>query len=99
MIPLEHKMILSASGWRKVFAQSGNEQDFSREIGDENYALSVLAARAFAEYLREKKGILQPTIVVAKDTRPTGDEICRAILQALKSIEKICVRFLGVASA
>ena len=99
MASFEHNMILSASGWRKVFAQSGNEQDFSREIGDENYALSVLAAQAFAEYLCEKKGILQPTIVVAKDTRPTGDEICRAILQALKSLEKISVRFLGVASA
>lgn len=99
MASLEHNMILSASGWRKVFAQSGNEQDFSREIGDENYALSVLAAHSFAEYLREKKGIESPAIVVAKDTRPTGDEICRAILQALKRIEKTSVRFLGVASA
>lgn len=99
MSSLEHNMILSASGWRKVFAQSGNEQDFSREIGEENYALSILASRAFAEYLREKKGIESPAIVVAKDTRPTGDEICRAILQALLRIEKISVRFLGVASA
>lgn len=99
MASLEHKMILSASGWRKVFAQSGNEQDFSRGIGEENCALSVLAALSFAEYLREEKGIESPAIVVARDTRPTGDEICRAVLQALKRREKITVKFLGVAAA
>ena len=99
MAALEHNMILSASGWRKVFAQSGNEQDSSGEIGGENYALSVLAAEAFAEYLCSERNLSEPSIVVAQDTRPTGSEICRAILQALKRREKLGVKFLGVASA
>lgn len=96
---LEHKMILSASGWRKVFAKSGNEQDTSREIGEENYALSLLAADAFAEYLLERKPLRRATIVVARDTRPTGSEICRAVLQALKLHGGIEAKFLGVAAA
>lgn len=96
---IEHNMILSASGWRKVFAQSGNEQDFSGEIGDENYAISILAAQSFVEYLCEKKSISFPAIVVARDTRPTGSEMCRAILQALKKNGKASVKFLGVAAA
>ncbi len=96
---LEHKMILSASGWRKVFAKSGNEQDTSREIGEENYALSLLAADAFAEYLLERKPLRRATIVVARDTRPTGSEICRAVLQALKLHGGIEATVLGVAAA
>lgn len=107
MKSLEHNMILSASGWRKVFAKSGKEQDTSREIGDENRALSILAAEAFAEHLRKTKASAdiaatrdaRPTIVVARDTRPTGDEICRAMLRALKADDRVSVRYLGVAAA
>ncbi|MBQ6028302.1 MAG: phosphoglucomutase, partial [Treponema sp.] len=44
-------MILSASGWRKVFAQSGNERDQSAKIGSVNKALCFLAAESFLEWL------------------------------------------------
>lgn len=50
-MPLEHNMILSASGWRKVFAESGNERDETTKIGKTNKALCFLAAEAFMEWL------------------------------------------------
>lgn len=94
----KHHMILSASGWRKVFARSNREQDFTREIGTENYVLSILAAESFAEYLCKKALKQIPTIVVGQDSRPTGAKICDAILKALK-LKNIEVRFLGIAAA
>ncbi len=55
---IEHNMILSASGWRKVFAESGNERDETAKIGKTNKALCFLAAESFLEWLeaRQTKG-------------------------------------------
>ncbi len=55
-MPIEHNMILSASGWRKVFAQSGNERDQSAKIGSVNKALCFLAAESFFEWLKARSG-------------------------------------------
>ena len=49
---MKHNMILSASGWRKVFALSGDEQDKNPLISEEDKALSVIAANVFCEYLK-----------------------------------------------
>ena len=51
---MEHNMITSASGWRKVFAQSGNENDTNGEIGKENRLIAALAAETFSEYILSK---------------------------------------------
>ena len=48
---MEHNMILSASGWRKVFAESGIESDTTAKIGNDNKALSFFAAESFLEWL------------------------------------------------
>ena len=55
-MPMEHNMILSASGWRKVFAQSGNERDATTKIGSVNKALCFLAAESFLEWLKARPG-------------------------------------------
>ena len=95
-------MILSASGWRKVFAKSGDENDTGGTIGEANSFLSLLAAQAFAEFLIDrmgkKAGRREPRVVVARDTRPTGDEI---VQNAIKALVVCGVRpvFLGVACA
>ena len=52
MEKLEHNMILSASGWRKVFAISGNEKDITTQIGKDNEYISALAASVFADYIK-----------------------------------------------
>ncbi|MBQ4015578.1 MAG: phosphoglucomutase [Treponema sp.] len=49
-------MILSASGWRKVFAQSGDERDTTTKIGSVNKALCFLAAESFLEWLDARSG-------------------------------------------
>ena len=53
---MEHNMILSASGWRKVFAQSGIESDKTTKIGNDNKALCFLAAQSFLEWLKGNGG-------------------------------------------
>ena len=40
-------MILSASGWRKVFAASGDEQDKRPEITETDRSIAVIAADVF----------------------------------------------------
>ena len=98
---MEHNMILSASGWRKVFAQSGNESDKTTKIGNDNKALCFLAAESFLEWLKEngsKPKKAAPKIVVAADTRPTGKECSEYVLRAL-ALGKAKVVYLGVAAA
>ncbi|MBR5097381.1 MAG: phosphoglucomutase, partial [Treponema sp.] len=98
---MEHNMILSASGWRKVFAQSGIESDTTTKIGNDNKALSFLAAESFLDWLRgngSKPKKAAPKIVVAADTRPTGKECSEYVLRAL-ALGKAKVVYLGVAAA
>ncbi len=91
-------MILSASGWRKVFAETGKEEDFTRSIGKPNTLISVLIGETFSEYLIEKNQSKKPVVVVGQDTRPTGNEIAKAILKALV-YSGITVHYLGIAAA
>ena len=95
---MEHNMILSASGWRKVFAASGVEQDKSPEITDIDTALSAIAADVFFDYVSKETGQENPVIAVGMDTRPTGTAIADAVLRSLVN-KKAIVQFLGVASA
>ena len=91
-------MILSASGWRKVFAVSGEETDTTTEIGIENTCISVLSALVFSDYVKKRTGKRTPTIVLGIDTRPTGPEIAHAMIRLLLK-EKVVVRYVGVTAA
>ncbi len=95
---MEHNMILSVSGWRKVFAESGNEEDKSPSIGVQNKLLCALIGETFAQYLIDSVGGRYPFIAVGTDTRPTSAEIADAILRALLA-HNISVHYTGVASA
>ena len=70
-------LVLSASGWRGVFAASGNEEDSGDAARPELLLLSALMADAFAA-CAEKGGV----IVLGRDTRPTGEKIARAMLSS-----------------
>ena len=65
------KMILSASGWRKVFAQSGSENDGAPEISAADRDIVFFAAQSFAEFLQAEFPAIR-TVVIARDSRPTG---------------------------
>ncbi len=91
-------MILSASGWRKVFAESGNEQDTSPSIGQENKAISVFAAEVFANYIKNTSAKESPIVILGMDSRPTGKEIADAAVKSLVQ-NGISVKCAGIIAA
>ncbi|MBP5251761.1 MAG: phosphoglucomutase [Treponema sp.] len=91
-------MILSASGWRKVFAETGNENDSTDKIGKENELLCALAGETFAGFIKEKTKKSRPVVALAKDTRPTGKLISEILIKAL-FYSGIKVLYAGTASA
>jgi len=66
----KENMIISASGWRKVFVESKDEQDSSSNISLADILICRSASLAFAKALSPTKPIL-----IGTDTRPTGSVI------------------------
>jgi len=86
-------MILSASGWRGVFAESGEEEDETEVISDAHRIISAAAALVFAEYLHKNALVL-----VGCDTRPTGRAAAEAVIPVLLACG--CdVHYAGVTAA
>ena len=95
---MKTNMILSASGWRKVFAISGDEQDRTTLIGEENIALSIIAAKVFSDYIKNQTKKENPTVILGMDSRPTGSAICEACIKSFIS-QNIDVHFTGIIAA
>ena len=90
-------MILSASGWRKVFAPDGNEESLTTEISSEDRLLSAAMASVYADLvLSEVEGT--PMISLGMDSRPTGPAIAEAMIPVYlkKGLE---VRYTGICAA
>ena len=88
------KMILSASGWRTVFASDGDEESSYSAISLEHKIISAAAAKVFSEFLGEIKG----AVIVGIDSRPTGEAIANAVIRSLV----VCGRevlYTGIAAA
>ena len=77
------KMILSASGWRGVFAADGDEESKAVEITQAHRIIAGAAAFVFAEYLGAGTLSARPQILLGVDTRPTGQAIIDAIIPVL----------------
>ncbi|MDR2344075.1 MAG: phosphatidylglycerol lysyltransferase [Spirochaetaceae bacterium] len=91
-------MILSASGWRDVFAADGDAESRLKEISGFHASAAAAAAELFAGFVRAKKGGGAPRIIVGLDTRPTGVAIAEPVLDALRA--KGCrILFCGVTAA
>jgi phosphoglucomutase len=98
------KMILSASGWRGIFAMPdisgscGAEESKNEEISEFHRFFSAAAAMIFAEYLAKRTNIREPLILAGYDTRPTGRKAAAAMIPVLLAMG--CkVRFAGVTAA
>ncbi len=76
-------MILSASGWRKVFAADGWEESFTADVRPADVVLAAQAALTFAETLPVSTGTQRPTVAVGCDTRPTGPLLIDAVTRML----------------
>ena len=82
------KMILSASGWRKVFAQSGSENDGAPEISAVDRDIVFFAAQSFAEFLQAEFPAIR-TIVIARDSRPTGAALLKEAVTAFAAVSTV----------
>lgn len=91
-------MILSASGWRKIFTENKDGESTTKEIGNDNKILSYLIGTTFSEYIKSATRKNNPEVVIATDTRPTGAEIARVILNACTCSDIKCI-YLGYAAA
>ena len=91
-------MILSASGWRGVFAADGGEESKTEKISETHAAICGAAALVFAEYLGSGADVCKPIVLIGCDTRPTGKTIADIIIPVL--LASSCeVRYAGVCSA
>jgi phosphoglucomutase len=91
-------MILSASGWRAVFAADGGEENAGAEITASHQAIAAAAAKVFADYVKNLNNEANPALIIGRDTRPTGKSIADTMIRALLT-EKCRVLYAGVTAA
>lgn len=93
-------LILSASGWRGVFAADGDEESFTQEVAGPDLILVTLAARVFAEWT-SSRGLTRterPEILLGTDARPTGARMAEAAARAFIDLD-VRVRYLFICAA
>ena len=73
-------MILSASGWRKVFTADGDEESLSPEISPEDKVLSSAMAKVFSDFVKKETKKANPEIILSQDSRHTGTTIADVML-------------------
>ena len=92
-LPKEHenikiaasKMILSASGWRKIFGE--DEESEASSIQDYDKVILAAAAALFAEYTKKRNSNNPVKIAVGIDSRPTGGDAAEAVIRTLISLD------------
>nr|WP_267914327.1 phosphoglucomutase [Borreliella garinii] len=86
------EMIFSASGFRKIFAKSKNEDSTENEIDNEDKVLIALIIFTISNYFKNES---KPYIGLGLDSRPTGNIIAEITMKILiTSKEKI--KFFGI---
>ncbi|AZA28223.1 phosphoglucomutase [Borreliella garinii] len=86
------EMIFSASGFRKIFAKSKNEDSTENEIDNEDKVLIALIIFTISNYFKNES---RPYIGLGLDSRPTGNIIAEITMKILiTSKEKI--KFFGI---
>jgi phosphomannomutase len=90
--------ILSASGWRKVFAADGDEESTLEEVHPADKLLAAHMADVFVRFLKEMSRKERPTVVIGCDTRYTGPAIAEVMIRVFLSAG-ISVRYLFITAA
>ena len=75
----ESSLIVSASGWRKVFAFDGEEESAAPLLSPDDQALVLTIAESFHQYVSESDGV----IIIGTDSRPTGPAIADIAVRLL----------------
>ncbi len=89
-------MILSVSGWRKIFARDGKEDSRCPDISSADAVLCSAAALVFSRFMKEHCPGAS-TLAVAADSRDTGEVISQYICRILLH-EGWNIRLLGIAA-
>jgi phosphoglucomutase len=93
------ELILSASGWRGIFAADGDGESAAADIAPVHALILAAAAAVFAERLQQGRPPgAAPTVMVGMDTRPTGPAMADALLRGLLA-SGVAVRFAGIVAA
>jgi phosphoglucomutase len=92
------RLILSASGWRKVFAADGDEESDSGAVSGADIVLAGAAAIAFAGLLRSRSRLASPALLVGIDSRPTGPAIADAMIRVFLALG-LSPRYLFIVAA
>ena len=87
--------ILSASGFRKVFASDENEESGIQSITVEDACASAIIADVFTSLLKKNGGT---SVAVGMDARPTGPAIAGVIIRVFEALG-IKVRYSGITAA
>ncbi|MBN2651933.1 MAG: phosphatidylglycerol lysyltransferase [Spirochaetales bacterium] len=90
--------ILSASGWRRVFAHDNNEENNTDKINDAGKFFVAAAGLSFADFIKQIYHKPQISILVATDARPTGSAIAEIIIRVLLGTG-INVKYTAVTAA
>jgi phosphoglucomutase len=91
-------LILSASGWRKVFALDGEEESLSPEVGRADQVLACVMAGVFGNFLTQNRTAPNPRLALGIDSRPTGPLLAQLMIRTLLS-QGIEVDYLGIVAA
>ena len=91
-------MILSASGWRKIFTHNNDENSNNEDIGCTNSIISIVVATSFVQFMKEKSQSNNPCIVIGRDSRPTGEAIEQVINSVFTDLGVI-TKNLGIVGA
>ncbi len=92
--------ILSASGWRNIYAADKDEESTSLEISTADAYLTGLMALAFADFMagRRSCALSDLTLLLAADTRPTGPAIADIFNRVLLA-SGVTVKYSFIAAA
>jgi phosphoglucomutase len=89
-------MILSASGWRGIFAEKGDEESPEPGISFSHKIIAAAAAEVFREYLTAAGAAGE--IIIGRDTRPTGEAAAASVISVFFSAHWK-IRYISVAAA
>jgi phosphomannomutase len=91
-------LILSASGWRKIFAPGGDEESRAEEITLPDRELAAAMAETFSLFLRSRTEKPIPCLALGTDSRYTGPRIAEIMIRVF-ILRQIEVRYLFISPA
>ncbi len=91
-------LILSASGWRKVFASDGDEESRKEELLPADRLLAAAMAEVYADFILERCSSPRPVVVLGLDARFTGPALGDVMIRVLLS-RGIDLRYLFICAA